>query len=91
MDITQPVVSPRYKSDVVFALGVQLVVGLFAMLLLDGGRMARVVGVAVLAFWLATALVMTRRPHSPTSFDLAWIRWGFWPVLFAAGWVAFGV
>lgn len=85
MDVTQPVVSPRYKSDVVFALGGQLVVGLLALLLLDGGRMARGVGVAALGFWLATALIMTRRPHTPTETDLAWIRWGFWPVLLIAG------
>ena len=83
-DEAREVVSPLYKPAVRFALAGQLVVGVSARLLLDGGHAARVVGVAALAFWLATALVLARRPHAPTGADLAWVRGGFWPVLAVA-------
>lgn len=83
------VVSPRYRSDMTFTLIVQTVVSLFAILALDGGRLSRVVGVAMLGFWLVTAMILTRRPQCPKESDLAWIRWGFWPILLAAAWYEF--
>ncbi len=91
MDAMRPVLSLQYHPDVFFALGVQGCLGLVARLLLDGGAMARVMGVAVFGFWLATALLLMRRPHSPTGGDLAWIRWGFWPMFIAAAWVQYGL
>lgn len=91
MNPSSAVISPRYKAEVWFALAVQLFIGLLAMLLLDGGRMARVMGVAALGFWLATALIVIRRPQTPTGLDLAWIRWGFGPIAFVAAGVEFGL
>ncbi len=87
MDVAREVVSLRYKPAVVFAVATQASVGLLALMLLDSGRVAHVVGVAGLGFWLATAVLVARRPHTPTGLDLAWVRWGFWPALVAAAWV----
>jgi hypothetical protein len=88
MDMAPEVLTPRYKPAVVFALCCQMVVGGLALLALDGGYTARVVGTAALAFWLATAIVAAGRPHNPKALDLAWVRWGFWPILAVSGWVA---
>lgn len=84
MEPTRVLVSPRYQVDVLFTLGAQSFVALLALLLLDGGQMARVVGVAMLAYWISVAGIMLRRPQTPTNIDLATVRWGFWPILVAA-------
>ena len=73
-----------YDRVVLNSLVVQLILACLAGLLLDGGVMAHVVGVALLGFWLSVAILMIRRPLQPTKFDLAFIQWGFWPVLAVA-------
>jgi hypothetical protein len=78
------VISPAYDREIRKTLVTQVVVGCLAFLMLDGGIAARVVLVAFLGFWLCAAVVIARRPLAPTAFDLAFIRWGFWPVLTAA-------
>jgi hypothetical protein len=75
------VISPAYDRVIRKSLLAQVIVGLLAALMLDGGTAARVVGVAVLICWLCGAIVIFRRPHEPTKLDLAFFRWGFWPVL----------
>jgi hypothetical protein len=75
------VISPAYDNGIRKTLVAQVVLGILAMLVLDFGTTARVVGVAVLAFWLCVAAVILRRPHDPSKIDLALVHWGFWPVL----------
>ena len=75
------VISPTYDRVIRKTLVAQVVVGCLAALMLDGGTTARVVGVAVVAFWLGAAVVILRRPHEPTKLDLVIIHWGFWIVL----------
>jgi hypothetical protein len=84
MDDYGAVISPAYDRVIRKTLIAQVIVGVLAALMLDGGTTARVVGVAVLAFWLCAVVVILRRPHEPTKFDLAIIHWGFWPVLVIA-------
>lgn len=81
MSVYGEIISPEYDRVIRKSLVTQAAIGLLAALMLDGGTMARVVGVAVLAFWLCVAVVILRRPRKPTSLDLGMIRWGFWPVL----------
>jgi len=75
------VISPTYDHVIRKSLTAQVVVGVLAALMLDGGTTARVVGVAVLAFWLCATMVIMRRPDEPTKIDLTIMRWGFWPEL----------
>lgn len=77
-------ISSAYDRPIRFSLVCQVVIGLLAALTLDGGLIARVVGVAMLAYWLCVALVVARRPQSPSPFDLWLVRWGLWPVLLVA-------
>jgi hypothetical protein len=81
MDDYGAVISPAYDCVVRKSLIAQAIVGVLAALMLVGGITARVVGVAVVAFWLCAAVVIVRRPHKPTKLDLAIIHWGFWPLL----------
>lgn len=80
MRMTTVRLSDDYRSPIHAALIQQVVCSLFCLLLLDGGRTARVCGVSVVGFWVAAAIVMTRRPTSPTEGDLAWVRWGSLPL-----------
>ncbi|MDB5335063.1 MAG: hypothetical protein JWN70_682 [Planctomycetaceae bacterium] len=74
-------ISAEYDRVIRNALITQAALGCFAALILDGGIIARVVGVAVLGFWLCTVLLVLRRRFKPSRIDLAFIQWGFWPVL----------
>jgi hypothetical protein len=56
--------------------------------MLDGGRMAKVCGVAMIGFWAAAALIMARRPNSPRPSDIGFLRWGFVPLFALAVGVA---
>lgn len=76
-------ISAEYDRVIRNALITQVVAGCFAALILDGGIIARVVGVAVLGFWLGAAILVLRRPFKPSRIDLGFIQWGFWPVLAA--------
>ncbi len=84
METSRAVVSPMYDRVVRQSLGGQLIAACLAGLLLDGGVMARVVGVALLGFWLSVGILMIRRPLQPGKVDLTFIRWGFLPVLLVA-------
>ncbi len=72
--------SSRYDEAIYFSLRHQVPWGLLHMLLLDGGRMAWICGVTMLGFWASVALLMVRRPLSPSSIDIMFLRWGFFPL-----------
>jgi len=75
--------SSRYNEAVYFSLlRQQIPWAILNMLLLDGGEMARLCGITMLGFWAGVALMMARRPLSPSSFDIKLLRWGFLPLYF---------
>lgn len=76
--------SSLYREAAVFTLLQQIPCALLGLLLLDGGRMARVCGIAMIGYWAAAAYLMARWPGSPRPGDLAFLRWGFLPLLAAA-------
>lgn len=59
------------------ALVLQVIVTLLLLMMLDGGTLAKVGGAAMVGFWSGVAVVMLRRPKSPSSLDLFYIRWGY--------------
>ena len=77
------VISRRYEPAILSALKVQGVAAILAMLLLDGGQAARVLGVALLAFWGTAGILIARRMTDPTPWILAWIRLGWIPTVAA--------
>ena len=72
--------SSRYREAIYFSLSQQVPWALLSLLILDGGNMARICGITMLGFWAAVALMMVRRPLSPSSFDIMFLRWGFLPL-----------
>jgi hypothetical protein len=70
-----------YRRAILDSLVLQVILGLLAMMVLDGGRIAHTTGIAVLAFWIGATVVILRRPKSPTDWDLFLIRFGFLPLL----------
>ena len=84
-------VSPHYRDTFHLALVQQIPWAVLCLLMLDGGHLAKICGIAMLAFWLFALTCMARRPMLPTRFDIACIRWGFFP-LFGFVWAvaAFG-
>ena len=75
------VISRRYEPPILSALMAQGIAAIVAMLLLDGGHAARVLGVALLAFWGTAGFLIARRRTDPTPGMLAWIRLGWIPVV----------
>ncbi|MFO0908303.1 MAG: hypothetical protein U0794_08075 [Isosphaeraceae bacterium] len=73
--------SDSYRGALHFTLAQQVPLAMICLLLLDGGRMSRVCAIAMFGFWAAAALILARRPHTPAAGDLAFLRWGFVPLL----------
>jgi hypothetical protein len=69
--------SPAYREAVWVALVLQVIATLFLLTILDGGTLAKVGGAAMAGFWIGAAVVMVRRPRSPSTLDLLYVRWGY--------------
>jgi hypothetical protein len=78
------VLSPSYDRAIKSAIVEQLVLGVLAALLLDGGQTARNLACCIAVFWLVVAMIALRRPFMPAAADLAIIRWGSLPLLILA-------
>ncbi|MEI8289428.1 MAG: hypothetical protein WCH99_08130 [Verrucomicrobiota bacterium] len=73
-------ISPKYDSPIFEAVAIQLVLGILSALILDGGTVARICGIALVAFWGGAVVMIWRHPQSPTKVDIELIRFGFLPV-----------
>ena len=73
-------VSPLYRSAIKVALLQQVILLILTSLMLDFGQTFRVCAVAAIAHWIVIAMIVARRPISPTGLDLGIIRWGFVPL-----------
>ena len=76
-----------YRAAIKQALISEAIILILAALILDGGRSLRICFIAALGHFATVAILMCRRPRSPTRFDLAFIRYGFW-FLMLVTWVA---
>jgi hypothetical protein len=74
-------ISPKYDSPIFEAVALQIVLGLLAMLILDGGGIAQICGIALLAFWSGAVVLIWRHPQSPSRFDIEVIRFGYFPAI----------
>ena len=77
-------ISPSYRKPVFEAVALQALLGLLSALILDGGTTARICGIALVAFWGGAALLIWRRPHSPTRTDIELLRFGYLPLVVIA-------
>src|SRR5689334_1079753 len=77
-------ISATYRKPIFEAVGLQVLLGLLSMLILDGGTTARICGIALLAFWGGATVLICRRPQSPTKTDIELIRFGYLPLVVLA-------
>ena len=77
-------ISDSYRKPIFDAVGLQVILGILSMMVLDGGDCAHISGAALLAFWGGTAVLVWRHPRNPSKVDLELIRFGYLPVLVAA-------
>lgn len=71
----------RHSHAIVVAITQQTPLFVLAALLLDGGYALRFCAIAAVVSWVATLLIMLRRPRHPTNVDLAIVTYGFWPAM----------
>jgi hypothetical protein len=83
--------SPRYREAIRFSLIQQLPWSLICALILDGGRMARICAISLIAYWTLALVMMSRRPFTPDSRDMAFLRWGFLPLFAVAAILAHSI
>ena len=76
-------ISRDYRRAIRDTLIVQVILVVFFGLLLDGGFMGGRAILSVIAFWIVTAIIIVRRPKTPTKIDLFFIRCGYVFVLVA--------
>ena len=77
-------ISASYRKPIREALALQVFLGLLSTLIIDGGATASICGIALVAFWSAAGVLMLRRPEEPTRTDVAFLRFGYLPVLVLA-------
>ena len=83
--MTHPLpISSSYHKPVFEAVGLQVLLGFLSLLILDGGTTARICGIALVAFWGGAALLIWRRPQSPTRTDIELLRFGYLPLVVIA-------
>lgn len=62
----------------------QAIIAVLSLMILDGGTIARICAIALIGFRGGTALLILRRPTTPTSFDLTFVRFGYLAVVLLA-------
>ena len=66
-----------WRVPVFTALIGSIIVGGLSTLILDGGRIARVVAAALLVVWLVNCVLITRAHEKPKASDLLFVRYGW--------------
>lgn len=81
--------APAYRSAIAFGFFFDFVLlFLLAAMVLNSGRSARYFMIAMMGHWLMTLVMLVRRPHSPTTVDLCFIRVGAIALMFVTLWMA---
>jgi hypothetical protein len=88
MDLNEGILTPKYKDAARTALLIQVPLGIISVLMLDGGRTAKIFAITLGEYWLCAILFELCRPFSPTKLDLWFWRWGFIPCFVLADVVA---
>lgn len=83
-EMTTLPLSPAYREAVKVALVLQVLTTLLLLTILDGGTLAKAGGAAMFGFWTGVAIVMLRRPKTPSTLDLLYVRWGYLAMLVIA-------
>src|SRR5438876_12237135 len=78
-------ISQSYRRPIFEAVILQAIIGVLAMMVLDGGDTAHICGISLIAFWSAASVLIWRHPKSPSKTDLQLLRFGYLPLVIFAG------
>lgn len=81
-------ISPKYDTPICEAVALQILFGLLAYMILDGGGIAQICGIALVAFWGGAAVLIWRHPQSPSRADIELIRFGYLPLIILSGFLS---
>ena len=84
-------ISQKYDTAIYEAVVLQILLGLLAYMILDGGGIAQICGIALVAFWGGAVVLIWRHPQSPSRTDIELIRFGYLPLIIVSGFVSGGV
>jgi hypothetical protein len=84
-------ISSKYDSPIFEAVALQIVLGLLSLLISDGGMVAQICGIALVAFWAGAVVLIWRHPQSPSRVDLDLIRLGYLLVIVLAFFLVAGI
>jgi len=83
--------APQYGPAFLTCLVVQVALFFLTALVLDGGQLNRFCFLTITCQWIGNFVILGRRPASPTTMDLLFIRYGMVPLLFVTPFIADGV
>ena len=69
-------VSPAYRGALGLVATQQILLGILAGMVLDGGALGFLYLYALVAFWAGFFMMLVRRPRNPTRTDVFFIKWG---------------
>jgi hypothetical protein len=78
--------SPAYRKASALVVVQQVLLGLIAGMMLDGGALGSIFLYSLVAFWVVFVIIVVRRPRNPTKTDIFLIKWGTF-LLFAVSFV----
>jgi len=70
-------ISPRYRDPILLGAVLQAGFLLFGLLAFDSGQLLQWTLFAAVIYWIMAALIVSRRPQTPTKWDLIFLRSGF--------------
>ena len=73
-------ISDEYRSPLQLALLLQVPIAILCLLMLDGGGLAKLCAIAMIAFWCGAAMILVRRPGGPSFLDKLYLKFGFMPL-----------
>jgi hypothetical protein len=74
-------IAKEYTPAIRLASIEQVFLLFISALILDCGEMFRHFAIASIAFWAGTALILLRRPHTPTRTDIHLIQLGYFVLI----------
>ncbi len=69
--------SKDYRSALKGVVLLQLVIGVLALIAIDGGFLFELWWRPMAAYWGCFIVMVLRRPNTPTKLDLILVKWGF--------------
>ncbi len=69
-------IAPAYDHQIWFSVKQQILLAILASLVMDLGETARAMTALMIGYWIGAAIILVRRPLSPSNGDLLFVRWG---------------